>query len=88
MALSEGDKAIVREIAFEAAEIIKGELSGSFKMQMELHQLSCPAVEAVKQWPKEAKSFSKGFVVGLILSGIGLGTGTSLLVAKLISVLF
>lgn len=84
MSLDDGDKAIVREIAFEVAGVLKEELTDGFKTQIELHTSRCPAVEAVKQWPKEAKSFSKGFIIGLVLGGIALGTGTSLLIAKLL----
>ena len=85
--LNEGDKAIVREIAFEVAGVLKDELTNGFKMQIELHRLNCPATEAVKEWPKQAKMFSKGFVIGLVLSGIVLGTGTSLLIAKLLQMI-
>jgi len=66
MPLDEGDRAIVREIAFEAAEVIKSEVIKTLKTELRLHQAECPAIKAIARWPKQ--------MIFLVI-GVGLGSG-------------
>jgi hypothetical protein len=55
---TEGDKAIIREIAFEVAKVIKADLKADFAGAVELHQATCPIkvnVEATLNQAKGAK---------------------------------
>ena len=49
MPLNEGDKALVREIAFEVAETIKTSIQQSVDTQIQLHRLQCPVAAEFKE---------------------------------------
>lgn len=64
--MNEGEKAIVREIAFEAVAVIKEELIKSIENHIELHQATCPAITATNRWPKQ---------LWALILGVGIGSG-------------
>jgi len=70
--MDEGDKAIIREIAFEAAKVIKEELTNGFKIQLELHAAQCPAKTAISRWPKQVWFLVIGIAVGSSGGVVGL----------------
>lgn len=70
--LSEGEKAIIREIAFEAAGVIKDELAEHFKTGIRLHQAECPATKAAARWPKQIWFLVIGIAVGSSGGVVGL----------------
>ncbi|KKM05147.1 hypothetical protein LCGC14_1757060 [marine sediment metagenome] len=65
--MDDGDKAIIREIAFEAATVIKESLIEHFATQLDLHSAQCPAKEAVGRWPKQ---------MILLVAGVAIGSGS------------
>ena len=60
--LSEGDRAIVREIATEAAEVINRRIEKEIDQAIRLHQATCPGAS----FPIRLK---------LLVVGVGLGSG-------------
>ena len=64
--MDDAQRALIKEISFEAANVIKEELKEFFQDRIKLHMAQCPAQEAVKRWPKQ--------IVFLIM-GVGLGSG-------------
>ena len=91
--LDEGDKAIVRQIAFEAGEVISHQISNAVKDKLDIHVLSCPIktyaetndkrIKEIESWPKQAKLFSKGFILGIVFVSSAVGSGITLLVTRL-----
>jgi len=73
MPLDEGDKAIIREIAFEVAVILKRELKNARDEAIKIHALECPAKDAIKRWPKQITFLAIGI-------GIGSGGGVALII--------
>ena len=88
MPLGEGDRAIVREIAFEVATVMKAESRKSLENAIKMHGLECPAKKAIAEWPKQAKIFSRGFVLGLVLMAIILGGVSGVAAVKIIQLIF
>ena len=68
MTLSEGDKAIVREIAFEVAGVMKGELKGCINTAISTHANQCPVAKKVSQF------LWMGIGAGIALGALGLAT--------------
>lgn len=50
MSMDEGDKAIVREIAYEAAGVIRKEFTLWMVTQIELHQSRCPLASTINRF--------------------------------------
>lgn len=67
--MDEAEKALIREIAFEAVTVIKNELTEHFATQIELHAAKCSAKEAVARWPRQ---------VILLVVGVAIGSGGGL----------
>jgi hypothetical protein len=76
MALSEGDRAIVHEVASEAAKTIGDELKKDFAVQIDLHQARCPIGKDMDAMRNQAKG---GWKVVAIIAAL-IGTVASLLV--------
>ena len=55
-------RALIREIATEAASEIVDRLEAQFKMRLDLHQATCPA----RRWPKQ---------MAFLMIGVGVGSG-------------
>ena len=55
MALDEGDKAIIRNIAFEAAEHTAQKVTTLFEAKLQLHQAECPFAEEFSATKNQAK---------------------------------
>ena len=84
MTMSEGTRAIVREIAFEAAGVIRDELKTTFAAHIDLHQATCPTkaqVAAVQAELDSAKNKVKGMtlllsfvaaVIGALAGAVGI----------------
>lgn len=68
--MTEEEKAVIKDIAFEAARVIKVELVNGFKMQLELHKAQCPATESVRRWPKQ---------IAFLIIGVAIGSGSGVL---------
>jgi hypothetical protein len=85
MAMSEGTRAIVREIAFEAAGVIRDELKTTFATHVELHQATCPTrteVQAAKDKAKGAKIVLVAVAAVVGFAGSVLGIVVTLLAIK------
>ena len=85
---SKGQEAIIEKIAFVVGDRIKTDLTEHFVNVIKLHQSDCPAIKAAEQWPKQARAFSKGFILALIVISTVLGGAGGALAAKIIAVLF
>ena len=68
MALTEGDKAIVKEIAYEVSNTIVERLEKAMDERLALHVSSCPHGEKVKKF----KAMMLGVGIGLMAAGGGL----------------
>lgn len=68
MTLSEGDKAIVREIAFEVAGVMKGELKGCINTAIGTHAEGCEVKKKVARFIWAAAG------AGIALGALGLAT--------------
>lgn len=79
MALNDGDKAIVREIAFEASKVVAEELGKAMATKLRLHSLSCPAVKTVERW--------RMMLIGGILGGAIIGSGSAVGLLELFKIL-
>ena len=79
MALNEGDKAIVRDIAFEVGEVLKK----SFTERIEAHQCTCPTAQAVGRWRGQLKALAMGIAIGAAIIGSGGTLGLLKLLDKL-----
>jgi len=55
MAMSEGDKALVREIAFEAAGVLKDEVRDEIKTVVRLHAAECTTKAKVDAMSNQRK---------------------------------
>ena len=66
MALDEGDKAIIRDIAFDAAEHTSRRVIGSFETRLQLHRAECPIGKEFM----EAQNKMRGawFVISIVAS--------------------
>ena len=60
--LSEGDRAVIKEIAREVAREMSSELKVSVQQMIRLHQAECPGA-------------SFPFRLKLLIAGIGIGSG-------------
>lgn len=60
--LSEGDRAIVKDIAVEAVGAIRDELIRSFNVQLELHAATCPAKKTLNR-------------LWVLILGVAIGSG-------------
>ena len=79
MPLNEGDKAIIKDIAFEAVTVIKEELVSSFRDQIVMHELTCPGNRAINRLPRN---------IIFLAIGIGLGSGAGVAaVVKLLALI-
>ncbi len=93
--LDEGDKAIVRQIAYEVGGVISAQISEAVKNKLDVHVLSCPVkasvdanedrIEVIEQWPKQAKMFSKGFILGVVVVSSAVGSGITLLATRVMN---
>lgn len=71
MALTEGDRAIMRETAFEVAEVIERRLLAAFEKQVELHQATCPVKMEVQATLNQAKGGGRvAVLIAAIISGV------------------
>ncbi len=64
--MDDAQRALIKEISFEAANVIKEELMEFFQDSIKLHIAQCPAQEAVKRWPKQ---------IEYLIIGVRLGSG-------------
>lgn len=73
MALNEGDKAVVREIAFEAAKTIGDEVKDAILTGLRLHQAECPVKAEVEAKINQARGarWAFGIVISLVSAVIG-----------------
>lgn len=73
MALTEGDKAVVREIAFEAAKTIGDEVKDAIMTGLRLHQAECPVKVEVEAKINQAKGarWAFGLVIAVVSAAIG-----------------
>ena len=55
MALDEGDKAIIRQIAFAASEHTCKQVSENFDSRLKLHQAECPVAKKFEETKNQAK---------------------------------
>lgn len=67
-----GDKAIIKEIAFEAAKVIGDRLEERFIEKIKLHQAECPVKDEVAKNVNQAKGAWKviAFVSALVGAAI------------------
>ena len=80
MSLTDGDRAIVREIAFVAAKEIATELTSTFSKQVDLHSATCERAKTVEdkaevntkeiaKWKNRAGGFAFAFsLIGAFLA--------------------
>ncbi len=74
-----GEKAIIKDIAFEVGETIIKRLNETLTARIKLHQLSCPTADEVNKWRGQAK----GLVIGIALGAALVGTGGTIGFLKL-----
>ena len=67
MALNEGDKAIVRDIAFAVGDV----LMKRFDERIANHGFTCPAAQAVSKWRGQLKALVIGIAIGAAIIGSG-----------------
>lgn len=73
---TEGQRALIRQIAQSVAEELKDDLLEAFDERIKLHALSCER----RQLPRKLKWFMVGAIVGGGLLGGGAGFGLSRLI--------
>lgn len=67
MALDEGDRAIIRTIALEAAEHVATRAIADMRTQLTLHQAACPVGQRFNEVENKAKG---GWAVVVAVSGV------------------
>ncbi len=60
--LSNGDRAIIKDIAYVAAKAITEELAKTFKSELKLHEAVCPAKKTISR-------------LWVLLLGVAIGSG-------------
>lgn len=62
--------------------------------KLDVHILKCPVkllveinedrIKAIESWPKQAKLFSKGFILGVIVVSSAVGSGITFVIVKVL----
>ena len=95
---SEGQKAIIERTAWIVGEKIlqdfreeirqmRAERKEIIAARIHLHERECSVakdVELIKNWPKQAKMFSKGFILGIVVVSSAVGSGMTLIAARIV----
>jgi hypothetical protein len=80
MSLTEGDRAIVREIAFEVAKVANEESDKRLANAIKVHGLECPTAKRVR----DTYMLTKGFIIGVIVIAAIVGGSTGVALANII----
>ena len=71
MALSDGDKAMVREIAVAVGNELMERFMNQLQYTIETHHLQCAAVQTVSRWRGQVKALVVGIAIGAAIVGSG-----------------
>ncbi len=69
--MEDGEKAQIREIAFEVGETLMKRFNEVLKTKLEHHQLTCTAVTEVVRWKNQSKAIVVGVAIGAAIVGGG-----------------
>ena len=75
MALTAGDQAMVREIAYEVARVIAGEMQTAMIQAIRIHGLECPTAKDVGRYRDQLRGLIIGIAMGSGLAGAGIVIG-------------
>ena len=64
--LDEGDRAIIKEISYEAAEHMVQRVQGSFDVRLNLHKAECPTAKGFEA--AKNKAYGVWITIGLLAS--------------------
>lgn len=81
--MDDGERAIIKEIAFEVGETLMERFDKTLAHKIEHHQLTCEVVSQVKKWQGQAKTLIIGIAIGAAIVGSGGTVG----VLKLLKIL-
>ncbi len=73
MTLTDGDKSIVRDIAFEVGEVLMKRFAKETATAIRMHELECKTAETVKRWQNQARAILIVVAIGSFLAGYGTG---------------
>lgn len=79
MSLTDGDKAIIKNMGFQVGEIISKRLREEWMRDLEDHQLKCPTMNTVRTW--------KILAVGVFIGGLLVGGGATATILNLLKIL-
>lgn len=82
MAMDEGEKAIITEIAWKVGDALMEKFEEKLQTKIELHSLTCTTTKAVIGFRGKAKAL----IIGIALGGAIVGSGGTVGVLKLLKV--
>lgn len=81
--MSDGDKAILREQAFEVAEIVGQRIAKEYIAHLEKHALTCATTRKVERWENRFK----GLLIGVGLCGLFTGFSAAAALFRILSII-